>query len=292
MTFAIVIKLLILLSVVGMVFGLALRARPVDALALFRDWKAGVRVFTAMYVVVPAAAIVLVLLIDPPTSVKIAMVALAFSPVPPILPKKQVKAGGGTAYVTGLLVLATATSLIAAPIGLALAGLIFGVDVHVGLTTALPILLITIGAPLAVGLLAQRLFGEKAAAIGSKIATVAMILLVIGVLALLISLAPAMWSLVGDGTILAALAMVGAGLVAGYALAGPNESDRTALALAAAARHPGAALAITGVAFPENHLASAAIWLFTLISTVVSLPLLKKFARLPADVGNGHPAGR
>lgn len=289
MTFAMAIKLLILLSVAGMVFGLALRARLVDALALFRDWRAGLRVFAAMYVAVPAAAIVLVLLIDPPTPVKIAMVALSFSPVPPILPKKQVKAGGGTSYVTGLLVLATATSLIAAPIGIALASLIFGIDASVGFTTALPILLMTIGAPLAVGLLAQRLFGEKAAAVGSKIGAVAMIMLAIGVLALLASLATAMWSLVGDGTVLAALAMIGAGLAAGYALAGPSPSDKTALALAAASRHPGAALAITAVAFPDEHLASAAIWLFTLISTVVSLPLLRRFAQLPSGGDNGHP---
>ena len=289
MTFATAIKLLILLSVVGMVFALALRARPADALALFRDWKAGLRVFIAMYVAVPAAAVILVLAIDPPTPVKIAMVALSLSPVPPILPKKQVKAGGGAAYVTGLLVLATATSLIAAPIGISLASLIFGIDTGIGLTTVLPILLITIGAPLGVGLLAQNVFGEKAAAVGEKVGSVAMIMLAVGVLALLASLAPAMWSLVGDGTILAAFAMVATGLVAGFALAGPNESDKTTLALAAASRHPGAALAITSVAFPEEHLAAAAIWLFTLVSTVISLPILRKLAELPPGKSSGHP---
>jgi BASS family bile acid:Na+ symporter len=79
-------------------------------------------------------------------------------------------------------------------------------------------------------------------------------------------------SLVGDGTLLATAAVVVAGLLAGHWLGGPDPDDRTALAIASSMRHPGVALTIARLNFPEEPLVPAAVLLFLLMNVVVTLP--------------------
>ena len=55
----------------------------------------------AMFVVMPILAVVLVRVLELRQSLEIALVALAISPVPPLLPKKQDTAGGEAAYALG-----------------------------------------------------------------------------------------------------------------------------------------------------------------------------------------------
>jgi BASS family bile acid:Na+ symporter len=92
------------------------------------------------------------------------------------------------------------------------------------------------------------------------------------VLAVLIAVGPAIVSLIGDGTVLAIAAVVVAGLLAGHWLGGPDPDDRTALAIAASMRHPGVALAIARLNFPDEKLAPAAVLLFLLVNVIVTLP--------------------
>jgi bile acid:Na+ symporter, BASS family len=79
-------------------------------------------------------------------------------------------------------------------------------------------------------------------------------------------------SLVGDGTVLAIAAVVVTGLLAGHWLGGPDPDDRTALAIAASMRHPGVALTIARLNFPEEPLVPAAVFLFLLVNVIVTLP--------------------
>jgi hypothetical protein len=62
------------------------------------------------------------------------------------------------------------------------------------------------------------------------------------------------------------------GLITGHLLGGPDSEDRTVLALATAARHPGVAMAIASANFPEQKLAPAAILLYLLLSALLSIP--------------------
>ncbi|MGH7358585.1 MAG: hypothetical protein ACREJR_07215, partial [Candidatus Rokuibacteriota bacterium] len=55
-------------------------------------------------------------------------------------------------------------------------------------------------------------------------------------------------------------------------LGGPDPDDRTALAIASSIRHPGVALTIARLNFPEEPLAPAAVLLFLLVSVIATLP--------------------
>jgi BASS family bile acid:Na+ symporter len=77
-------------------------------------------------------------------------------------------------------------------------------------------------------------------------------------------------ALIGNGTLLAMALVSGIALVAGHLLGGPNLSDRGALAVAAATRHPGIALMIAGAAGRKE--ATPAIVAFVLVSCLVTIP--------------------
>lgn len=277
MTLVQILKLVLLGSIFLNVFALALHARAADVFYLFRNPALGLRAFIAMFVVVPAVAVVIALAFDLHPAVKIALVALALSPIPPLLPNRQHKGGASGSYIVGLLAGATLLSLAVVPLGLELVGMIFGLDVGLSPMKILPVLLIGIAAPLAAGLAGRRMLGDdRAASVSAVAAKVSGIVLLLGVLALLYKFAPDMWTLVGNGTVAALLAMSVAGLLAGYWLAGAGKAEKSGLALAAAARHPGVAVTIATVNFPEQTLATAAILLATVIGALIGIPLLRR----------------
>ncbi|WP_395335473.1 hypothetical protein WBP06_26240 [Novosphingobium sp. BL-8H] len=275
MTLAIILKLLLVLSVVLMVFGLALRAKAADALYFVTHWQLGLRAFVSIFVVVPLIAITMAKVLDLHPVVKAAMVAVSLSPLPPILPGKMMRAGGRACYVTGLLVGSTLLSVIVTPLGIMLAGDVFGVDIGISAKKVVTTLGITILLPLLAGFGAAAFLGsavDKASQVISKIGTV---LLVAVALVLLVRLGPAMIDVIGQGTLVALLAMSIAGLAAGYLLAGSNRGDKATLALASATRHPGIALAILLQNFPDAQLAPAAIVLALLVSLLISIPFMR-----------------
>jgi BASS family bile acid:Na+ symporter len=283
MTLVQAMKLLVLLSVMLTVVSLALRARAGDFLYLFRGWRLGLRAVIAMFVIVPAVAILMANVFELKGPVKIALVALAFSPVPPLLPRKQVKAGGEASYITGLLVAAALASLVLAPIGLSVTGAIYGVETQVSRAGMATTLGLTIALPLLLGVLGQRVLGDaRAAAVSGPLSKVANVLFAISVLALLVALAPAVGKLLGDGTIVALVAMSLVGLAAGWFLAGDDRDNRIVLALASAARHPGVAIGIATTSFPDAKLAPAAIILAAVVNTLIAIPFLKRLQKSEA----------
>jgi bile acid:Na+ symporter, BASS family len=78
-------------------------------------------------------------------------------------------------------------------------------------------------------------------------------------------------SLIGSGTIVSLAAFVAFGLAVGHWLGGPQAENRTALAYSTASRHPGIAIALAHANFPRQKLATAAVLLYLLINTVVSV---------------------
>lgn len=280
MTPAEIVKFLLLGSIFLTVFALALRARPADIFYLFREWRLGLRAFTAMYIIVPVAAILIATAFDLKPVVKLAIVALALSPVPPLLPKKQIKAGVAASYVTGLFFAASLVSLVVTPLGLHLAGVYLGVDTEIAPSKIAGILAIGVGGPLLLGFVCGKLLGDGVAKVASIIAKVAAILFILCVLVLLVVLAPAIGKVIGDGTIVVLIAMNLIGLAAGHWLAGGNHDEKLALSLATATRHPGIAIAIAATNFPDAKLAPAAIVLSAAISAIISIPYLRLLSRV------------
>lgn len=278
-----ILKLLIITSVFLSVLALGLRARTADVFYLFREWPLGLRAFLAMYVVVPLVAAFLVSNFDIKHEVKVALLVLSVSPVPPLLPKKQLKTGGEGSYIIGLLVAGALVSPLVVPAGLYLFGAFFGVHTEVSLAKLITTLVITILAPLLLGLLAQRFLRERSDRISAVLGKFAALLLIACGLVLLVMLLPALGHLIGEGTVIALAGMILAGLAAGYLLGGRSKENRTALALAAASRHPGVAMGIAAANFSDEKAVLVAILLYTLVAIVLSLPLVVMGKRQSAD---------
>lgn len=279
MTVVMALKLALVISVFINVFALALRADANDVLYLLRNWRLGLRAALAIYVAVPAAAIAMCLLFEFRPAVEIAMIAVAFSPIPPVLPKKQLKVGGSASYVTGLLVLATALSLVVTPLGVGLAADMMHAEAAIGVRKIAITLLLTVGLPLGCGLLAGYLMKGRTKAFAEGLRKLGTVMLAAALLVWLGLSLPAIWAVIGDGTLLALSVICVVGLAAGHLLGGPAPGDRDALSLAAAARHPGIAVAIATTNFPDEKLAPAAILLSLVLYALVSIPYLRLIDR-------------
>src|SRR5277367_1015649 len=88
-------------------FSFGLQATGDEVLYLWRRPGALVRSLIAMFVAMPLFAVFVTREFDYHRAVAIALVALAISAVPPLLPKKITKAGGFTPYGLGLMVTAS-----------------------------------------------------------------------------------------------------------------------------------------------------------------------------------------
>lgn len=257
------------------VFGLALKTTMDDALYLFRRPSELVPSLLSMYVIMPLFAAALVALFDLHPAVEIALIALAVSPVPPVLPNKQVKAGGRGSYAMGLLVAAAVLAVVSVPLAVDLLGRVFGGSAQISVATIAQLVLTTVILPLAAGVAVRHFAPAFADRIGKLISLVAAVLLIASALPVVIIAWPSIASLIGNGTIIAIAAFVIVGLAAGHALGGPAPEDRTVLAFSTASRHPGVALATASANFPGEKLVLAAVLLYLIVNAVVSMLYIK-----------------
>jgi BASS family bile acid:Na+ symporter len=267
-------KLAIAASIVLLVFALGLRATFADATSFFRGFLRPphrlMRAVLVMYLIVPAVAVAVALAVDLSKPVRAALVAMAVAPIPPILPRKQLKLGGGSDYVFGLLVAMSIASVVMVPICVWLLGLAFGRDASFGPDAIAKLIGTTVLVPLLAGLTVAHFAPAVARRVAPTVAGLGNVLLVAGALPVLIGAWPALVSLAGGGTIPAMLAVIAFAIVAGHRLGGPAPDERATLALAAAMRHPGIALAIATLNVPEEPRIPAAILLYMLTAMVAT----------------------
>jgi BASS family bile acid:Na+ symporter len=286
MRIATLIVLAIQLSLALMVFSIGLGASVGDATYLLRRPKLLLKSLFSMNVVMPLFAAVLAASFDLRPVVKGALVMLAVSPLPPIFPRKALKAGGRFSYTIGLLVSATLIAIVFIPLAMELLQRAFDVPLQMGPAAVVALVLWTLLLPLALGILVHRLAPAFAERAGKPVGQIAGIVLLVALLPILVRVWPAMMSLIGNGTIIAMLVFAFVGFAAGHLLGGPDPEDRTVLALSTAIRHPGIAIAIAHANFPDQKLAPAAVLLYLLVSAVASkLYLIWAARRHPAALG-------
>ncbi len=254
------------------VFAIGLRASTQDATYLFRRPGELVRALLAMSVLMPLFAVALVLIFDLHPAVKIALVTLSVSPIPPLLPKKLVKTGGTASYAIGLLVAIGLLSIIFVPLAMEIIERVLKVPLQMTVASLATLIFTTILLPIGLGVAVRRFARALAERLASPITQVAVIGLLACVVAILVVAAPMIWGLMGNGTGIALAAFVLVGLAVGHFLGGPEPENRTALAISTASRHPGIAVAIAQANFPEQKLAMAAVLLYLLVNAVVSIP--------------------
>jgi bile acid:Na+ symporter, BASS family len=248
-------------STVLIVFALGLQVSPGDLLSIGRRPAQLLRSLLAINVIMPIVAATLAVAFHLQPAVQIALVALALCPVPPRLPKKQLKAGGSPPFAFGLLVVVGLFAIVFVPIALkGVIGPIFAVPVHLPARQVAQIVLVTVLGPLCIGLAVRRVAPSVAERVARPLSEVATVALVAATMAIMVSAWPAMVSLLENGTLVAFAGFIVVGLTVGHLLGGPDPGDRTVLALSTASRHPGVALAIADANFPDQKLVLPAVF--------------------------------
>ncbi|MGH9752249.1 MAG: bile acid:sodium symporter family protein [Blastocatellia bacterium] len=269
------------------VFSLGLNASPRDATCLLRDPRRLARSLLSIYAVMPLFAAALAFVFNLHPAVKIALIALAVAPVPPVLPKKAMKAGGESSFAIGLLVATALLSIVFTPLAVNLLGKAFGTPARIPPLAIVWLVLATVVVPLAMGMLIRRAAPTFAGRAAKPVALSATVLLVAGAIPILFIAWLAIESLIGNGTLAAIAAFVPVGLATGHLLGGPDPEDRTVQALSTAFRHPGVALAVAGANFLERKLVPAAILLYLIVSVIISIPYLAWRKRRHAGIKRG-----
>jgi len=259
-------------SIMLTVLGFGLGATFSEANYLFRRPKLLLRCVLSMSVVMPIVFIAVSRTLDLPLEARAALVAISISPVPPILQKKQLGAGGRIEFVTGLLVAMSALAIVLVPLWVWIVDQAFDRQGHMGPLAVAKIMLTTVFVPLAIGLLIRR-FLPSAQRASPVVMGIAGALLVVVVAILIWGMWPQMRVFIGNGAIVIIVGLVAAGLIVGHVLGGPNEGDRTALAMATASRHPAVALAVaTSGTLTAAKPELAVILLYLLVATALTIP--------------------
>ncbi|MFM7394119.1 MAG: hypothetical protein ACKO22_07105 [Cyanobium sp.] len=182
-----------------------------------------------------------------------ALLGLTVSPVLPPWAKKGAALGGNADYVIGLQLLSCAVALLAAPVMIAAGAQMFDVETVLPPWAVEKVLLATVLAPLAVGLVLARLAPLRAPRLAVVAERLGGVLLLSGVLVLLALQAQAIRGAIGHGTLALIALLVGAGLLLGHLLGGPDPAHSRPLASAMVSRHPAVALLLASAAVPQHQ---------------------------------------
>ena len=275
MTAAELLALLTKLSIVLIVFATGMSGRRGDLAMLLRERWLLLRSLVSMLVVAPLLAVLLAGSLRLPAAVRIALVMMAVSPVPPFLPKKAIRAGGSQSYIISLLAMSALVSIVTAPVSLHLLDDWFGLSMEIQRVEIARPLLATVLAPLVAGLIFARLAPNVSASWAHVVSGAGTILLAAAVLPQLVSLAPALTELVGDGTLVAIAAFALCALSIGHVLGGPVEGNRSVLALCTATRHPFIAIALIQANFANQRLAVPAVFMALIVTSIASVPYVR-----------------
>jgi len=265
------IPLVVTLSLAGLVMAVGLEATPRELLSLFRQPLRLARAVLAVNVIVPVTAAILVGLFPLSPVVKMGILVMAVSPVPPLVPGKGLKAGGDRVYALSLYASLVLLSIVIVPATVAILAHIYGSSVSVSPLQIAENVAIGVVAPLLAGLALHAVapaFSEKVAPTLRRLSMLVVLLIVIPVI---VSLWPAISTLAGDGALLAMALTSAAGLAAGHLLGGPGLGDRGALAQTAVTRHPGIAILIANAAGGDKRV-TAAVIAFMLVGLLVAIP--------------------
>ena len=264
--------LLTLKSAVGLlILAIGMESRFTDIVYLWRQPGLLLRSLLAMYVLVPLVAVLLVISLNLPSGVEIALLILAVSAGAPLLPRK-LKFLGREPYIFSLIVLSSLLSILIVPTWLALLGHMFAVQRVLEPNDVALILAKALFLPLVAGMLLRWLFPRLTERIVDRLlGIVGAVFMVCALLLLALH-----WTLLleaGWPFLLTLVTMALLALGIGHALGGPHPDGRTALAVACATRHVGVAVLVAAT-LPGPRTA-VLITAYIVTSAVITLPYLR-----------------
>jgi BASS family bile acid:Na+ symporter len=253
--------------------GIGLQARARDVLAAMRNTDLVLKGLLAVNIVVPIAALIICSLLPIHPLVRIGIVIMAVSPMAPLVQMKMWKGGLDTSHSIGLYIALILSAILFVPATVALLSALYPVEASISVVAVAKMVAITTLLPVAVGLAISHWapnFARRAAPIVMITGFIA-----VGLLAMLILYKEggAIFALLGDGTLLAIVVTVAAGLLAGHWLGRPNPANSDALAMAAGTRHPGIAALIVHANFPDPRV-MLTVLLFLLTGIIMTLAYL------------------
>ena len=275
-------------SVLFTVFGFGLKTRADDVFRLMRQPALVVRSLVAVFVIMPLVAVLLARLFDFRPTVEVALIALAMSPVPPLLPQRHAKAGGATHYALALMAVFGLVAVVTVPLTLEILERMFGRYLTIPPYVVARIVFTSTLLPLAAGMCVRAVLPRLAESLERFVTIVAGLLLPLATLALVIFTASAMWALVGDGTIVAMVLFLVSGFAIGHALGGHEPDHALALALCTAYRHPAIAFSIASANFPEQRFGGAIV-LYMIVGLIVGVPYVVWQRRRMQRPSEGQP---
>ena len=246
------------------------------------------KAFIAISVVVPTVAVLVVNWLPLALPVKVGVIMMSLAALPPFVPGAELRAGGRRAYSFGLYVAFAVLTVVIVPATVEVLDRLFGKDADVSLATLGREVLLSVLAPLIVGMLIHRRWPAVAERLAPIINMVSMVVLVLIVLLLVARAWPAIVSLIGNGTVLAVVIISLAAIAAGHLLAAPDPRDQVALATAAATRHPGIALMVANGYSPDKRV-TAMILLYVLVSLIVVTIYQQALKRRAKAHDSAHP---
>ena len=257
------------------VFAIGLGAAWEDAVYLFRSPRLLANSVLARNVAVPIIAVLLIKTIPFQVAVAITIGVLAVTPVPPLLPKSEIKMGAHSNYVLGLLVSQALLSIVLVPVTIQWMDWALGVRAHFGPARVATMIGKTILIPLAAGMLASG-FLPRLCRFAPNILMAGTVLLIVGAIPLLFLGWNSFGALAGNGAIVAIALFIIGGMAVGHFLGGRPPPNRIALAVATPARHPGLAVAIAQANYPEqSQLVAGAVVIYLVLRILLMFPYVR-----------------
>ncbi len=260
-------------AVVALILAIGMSSTLDDVLYLWRRPATLFRSLVAMYVAVPAAALVMVKLFPLPWGTEVALVVLALCAGAPLLPKKLLKLGGEPTYAFSLVVATSVLALVTVPLGLRLLSGVLAFESSVGPMEIAFLVLESFLIPLGGGLLFHAVKPRLAERMGEALLHVGSVVLALCTLAIL----AARWRLllgIEASTFLAFALFAMAALASGHLLGGPDPRERTSLAVACVSRHIGLAM-LVAASYRGNPRTLALVLAYIVASAVVSIPYIR-----------------
>ena len=283
------IPIVLTLSLAGLVFAVGLNSSRGDLLHLLQRPAQLFRAILAVIVIPPIAAGLLISFTPLEPIIKGAIFVMAVSPVPPLVPGKELSAGARKEYAYGVYVAMALITVVSVPAALAIATETFEHKLFLPLAT----LAKTVGGgvifPLLLGWAIRR-YVPEAARFWQHVYRVSMALVLIAFVPIVVKIWPSMISMIGNGAVVSMAAITIIALLGGHLLGGPDPRDRATLAIASSVRHPGLALAIAGASFRDPRV-SAAILLFMLVGMLAGIPYVRWMKRAAAQADTGKSPG-
>jgi BASS family bile acid:Na+ symporter len=267
------IKLLAVSSVFLLVVSIGLQARFGSVFRVFSDAQDRQKILgalAAMFLAVPLVAYLAVRMGVPGPTAGAVILALSIAPIAPILPRKQLKFGGDTDWVTAFQVTGTLLSLVLAPVYLGLLSRAFGLEMDAPMSSMMTILGITVFVPLLIGMGLRQASPELASRLVRPLGLAGTVILAGVALLILVGMWPALVAAASTLALPVYLVVAISGVILGHLFVKGDVSDKVPSAQAAVSRHPGVALTLAGAALGGTQPELLAnLLLFVLVAAVV-----------------------